>query len=447
MDYPAARKMERRAFLWTLMTTALTGCRPLDRSVMRHPSQDVPPLPGPYQDIGPRWSPDGRRIAFLRRTPDRRQQLCLTDARLRRVQPLLEPELVSPDRLTCSSYRRYVSPDTIAWSPDGRYIAFPRVEWFTFAKGESLPGTGLWRIDTTTGRVDPLALHPPDYREGYYYYRFPHWSPDGRYLSFVGEGLFGQRMLFIRALHAQRAEEVSPRFDTYEDSDWPVWHWNRRRTGTPMLIYRRAIQRAPVSPRTETLRRIYPGNRSGEGTGTLWRMRAFDHARLLEQRGERPQDPDTGQFILTRYPVPGSPPMQPVAPRTGHLALSPDGRHLVFTLTPDALNYRRYDLWVLDLARGQARCVRPAESRGYLAPVWIDNNRIGALLGDGMRFAVAAIVRDTGQMRVLGTIDSADCDWSPDRRRIVYASDCSADTEGSFHSTTLRLLETGVSAW
>ncbi|MCS6775738.1 MAG: hypothetical protein RMJ43_02105 [Chloroherpetonaceae bacterium] len=444
---PVALQMERRAFLWTLMLSALAGCRSLDRAAMRQPSQDDPPLPGPYQDIGPRWSPDGRRIAFLRRTPDRRQQLCLADARLRRIQPLLEPELVSPDRLTAPSYQRYVSPDTIAWSPDGRYIAFPRVEWFTFAKEEQLPGTGLWRIDTATGRVEPLALHPPDYREGYYYYRFPHWSPDGRYLSFVGEGLFGQRMLFVRALHAQRAEEVSPRFDTYEDSDWPVWHWNRRRTSAPMLVYRRAIQRTPVSPRTETLRRIYPGHPSGEDTGTLWRIRAFDHARLLERRGDRPRDPDTGPVVLTQSPGPGSSPMHPVAPRTGHLALSPDGRYLAFTLTPDAMNYRRYDLWTLDLTTGQARCVRPAESRGYLAPVWIDNNRIGALLGDGTRFTVVAVVRDTGQMRTLGALDSADCDWSPDRRWIVYAPDREGGAQGSSRSTTLRLLETGVSAW
>ncbi len=178
--------------------TLLAGCR--------HPKPpgalDVPPglpaPPGVYTDINPRWSHDGKRIAFLRATPDRRLQLALADAGLSHPRALLEAELVCPDRPYSPGLRRYASPDTLAWSPDDRRIAFARPEWFTFEDGERLPGTGLWALNLTTGRVTPLALHPKRYLSVFYYYHAPQWSPDGRYLAFAGEGINGQRVIFVR---------------------------------------------------------------------------------------------------------------------------------------------------------------------------------------------------------------------------------------------------------
>src|SRR5690242_10740500 len=115
-----------------MVLTAPTGCR----SALDLGLEDVPPLPksepGVYTDINPRWSHDGKRICFLRSTPDRRLQLYLSDSDLERATALLEAELVSPDRPYSSHLRRYSSPSTVAWSPDDRQIAFERAEWFQF---------------------------------------------------------------------------------------------------------------------------------------------------------------------------------------------------------------------------------------------------------------------------------------------------------------------------
>ncbi len=392
-------------------------------------AQEVPPglhaPPGVFADINPRWSHDGREIAFLRATPDRYLQLYVADAALTRPLPQLEAELVSPDRPYNPSLRRYVSPDTLAWSPDDRQIAFARMEWFTFDNGEHLSGTGLWALDRRLGRVTPLALHPRRYRSAFYFYHTPQWSPDGRYLAFVGEGINGQRVLFIHPLTGQRAQEVTPHFDNYEDSDWPAWEPGAptvSRAEAPALLYRQGVQRTPAVPPTETLRLIRPGSIGG-GTGEVWRITAGQYARLLPP---------------SRYAG------QPVAPRAGHPAWSPDGRYLAFTLTPDANDFTRYELWVMRRDGTGARRVSPEDGRGYFAPVWIDGGRLGALSPRGRRFAVVTVDITSRTACSLGTIDSADCDWSPDRSRIVYAGPASSAATPAPGPTTLRLFETGL---
>ncbi len=380
--------------------------------------------PGVYVDVNPRWSHDGRQIAFLRATPDRNLQLYVTGGALARPLALLEAELLCPDRPYSSSLQSYASPDTLAWSPDDAQIAFARIEWFTFEGGERLPGTGLWALKLSTGRVTPLALHPARYLSGFYYYHTPQWSPDGRYLAFVGEGINGQRALFLRPLRAQKAQDVNPLFDNFEDSDWLAWEpLVFAHSGHPALVYRRGIRRTFSIAPTETLRRLLPGDAADQATGEMWRLTARDYARLLP---------------LTRESE-GA-----VTPRTAHLVWSPDGRWLAFTLTPDANNFTRYELWIVKEDGTGARRVSPADGRGYFAPVWIDAGHLGALSPRGKRFDVMTVDIRTRKTRALGTIESADCDWSPDRSRIIYAGPPTDAQPDSSRPTTLRLFKTGI---
>jgi dipeptidyl aminopeptidase/acylaminoacyl peptidase len=387
----------------------------------------LPARPGIYVDINPRWSHDGRRIAFLRATPDRSLQLHVIDEDLERPLALLEAELVSPDRPYSPELRRYSSPDTLAWSPDDRRIAFARIEWFTFEDGERLPGTGLWAIDMLSGRVMPLALHPTRYRSLFYYYHDPQWSPDGRYLAFVGEGINGQRVVCLHPLTGQDAKNVTPRFDANEDSDWPAWEPQITGEEAPAFIFRQGIRRAFSIPTTETLRRVQPGQphgRSNPRSGQWWRLTAAEYAQRLpaHRAGET------------------------VVPRAGHFVWSPDGQTLAFTLTPDANDFTRYELWTLRRDSGEARRVSPADGRGYFAPVWIGNGRLGALSPRGARCAVVTVDIADRTVRTLGEIESADCDWSPDRRRIVYATPAADAPPNPDSPTTLRMFETGISA-
>ena len=343
-------------------------------------------------------------------------QLHVTDEDLERARWLFAPELLCPDRPYSPDLQRYSSPDTLAWSPNDRFIAFERTEWFQFEDGDRLPGTGLWSFDTYTRAVQPLALHAPTYKGLYYYFHAPSWSPDSRYLAFVGEGINGQRVVFSRPLQPGSAKEVTPRFDNYEDSDWPVWQ-----SGASALFFRQGIVHALSVPPTETLRRLTPGNAQAASARELWRIRSSDLKALLPERNK----------------------IFAAAPRIGHLAWSPDGSKLAFTLTPDANDSRQYALWVINGDGTGARRVSPPDGRGYIAPVWIGEARLGALSPRAAHFEAVTISLRTGRRRPLGQIDTSDCDWSPDRSKIVYAVSRDAQMRDP-QATTLRLFETGL---
>jgi len=109
------------------------------------------------EDSSPAWSADGGRVVFVRLRPElqargeRRTELRTIDANRTR-----------PRRLLSASVN-VVSPD---WSPDGREIAFNDVEermWVADANGSNCR------------RLGPKGLVG----------REPRWSPDGRRVAFV----------------------------------------------------------------------------------------------------------------------------------------------------------------------------------------------------------------------------------------------------------------------
>lgn len=132
-----------------------------------------------------------------------------------------------------------------------------------------------------------------------------------------------------------------------------------------------------------------------------------------------------------------------IAPRMGHLAWSPDGQRLAFTLTPDANDYDRYALWIMNADGTGARRVSPSNGRGYLAPVWIGNTQLGALSPHAGRFDAVTLRLTDGAKRTIGELPTSDCDWSPDRSEIVYAQPPDRKTRAS-DTTTLQMLDTGL---
>lgn len=413
------------AVLALLTTVGLQGCARFHAEGVA----DVPPgaeaTAGPFVDVDPRWSPDGGRIAFLRSTPDRRYQLFLAGSRLDRPMALLEPELLQPDRGLRTNRAGYAAPESISWAPDDRRIAFERLEWFTFENGERLPGTGLWSLDTGSGAVRALALHPTHYGFPYYYYRTPGWSPDERYLSFVGEGINGQRVIFVRDLAAQSAVDAAPLFDGVEDSDWPAWELDEPHR----LVYRRRIQRAYFAPAVETLRVMKPGAADPSSAGAIWKLSSAGYLRDSRAHGSAKPRLRAEDFSL----------------RAGNEAWSRDGRSVAFTVTTSANEPSRYEVWVAGADGRKARRISPPNGRGYLSPVWIDADTLGALSPAGKGMDVTLLHLNRAAVSRLGSIASADCDWSPDRRWIVYAPSEGGPTPTG-GATTLRLFHTGVEA-
>jgi dipeptidyl aminopeptidase/acylaminoacyl peptidase len=386
---------------------------------------DLPPGKGHmariFVDMSPRWSHNGQKIAFLRCWLDRRMQLFLASKDLLRMEPLNEPELVSPDRIYRTGRAGFTAPQSIHWSPQDRAIVYSRVEWFTFEDGERLPGTSLWTYDIPSGRSYPLATHPKEYENTFFYYRSPQWSPDGKRLAFIGEGWDGETALFVRTLTGSSPEMERGRYDQYADVDWPAWSPDGKR-----LAFRQGILRALTADPVETLRVIEPGKGEVRRVLTLSTTRSRSLF-SLEARGNGNRSKG-GR----------------ISPRIASLAWSPDGKRLVFTLTPAPLDPKQYSVWVLEYGKDASlRRVSPKEDEcGYLAPIWINAHTIGALRIAKEGFIAVALSLKGLPPRALCHVPSDDLDWSPDRKYIVCATALPKGKPAA--STTLRVIPTGM---
>ncbi len=115
----------------------------------------------PWDSAGPRWSPDGRRIAFLSNRDGDRDNVFVVDAAGGEARQLTDVDDIVTE---------------IAWRPDGRTIAFS-------AGVGLLDYVGLVDLQ---GRMEKLVAFPhSESAIGGDLGRPEPWSPDGRELAFV----------------------------------------------------------------------------------------------------------------------------------------------------------------------------------------------------------------------------------------------------------------------
>jgi dipeptidyl aminopeptidase/acylaminoacyl peptidase len=126
-------------------------------------------------DASPRWSPDGKRLAFLSAREERPQLW------------VLDPEGGEAERLTESK----TAVSAFAWSPDGARIAYvaaraptadeerrQRVKDDPIVVDSVFPHTRLWVLDVADKKARELV-------QGEFSVGDPQWAPDGRRLAYV----------------------------------------------------------------------------------------------------------------------------------------------------------------------------------------------------------------------------------------------------------------------
>jgi dipeptidyl aminopeptidase/acylaminoacyl peptidase len=126
-------------------------------------------------DTQPRWSPDGRRLAFLSARGERPQLFVISPSGG-------EAEQLTESKTGITSFQ---------WSPDGRRIAFVAQRDLTadeerrqkekddaIVVDKDFKLSRIWAVDVATHRVTEVV-------SGDYQASDPQWSPDGRRLAFV----------------------------------------------------------------------------------------------------------------------------------------------------------------------------------------------------------------------------------------------------------------------
>ncbi len=138
----------------------------------------------PAADSAPRWSPDGKSIAFVRATDDD-DTIMLTSA------------LGGAER-KIAAFPAAVQA-SIAWSPDSK--------WLAVAAGARDGVTALRLVSVDTGESRALTT-PPSWSRGDF---DPEFSPDGRSLAFVRERGMNVEELWVLALSDSFEARGEPR--------------------------------------------------------------------------------------------------------------------------------------------------------------------------------------------------------------------------------------------
>ncbi|HVL96073.1 MAG TPA: hypothetical protein VM266_09455 [Solirubrobacteraceae bacterium] len=188
------------------------GVDPAGFYTMAADGSDHQPVPGGGNGDQPSLSPDGRRIAFMR---DRAVwTMALDGSDQRRLR----------SRAPCPKGRgNCVHLDEPRWSPDGRYIAIRADQWAYGPGKPPWPRPGLWLIDPETGKYVRRVVAGD--RAGRAPFE-PDWSPDGRRLVYrtafeqqeIKGGASGGNIFVVdrtgrnrrRVVHRKRLAEAHP---------------------------------------------------------------------------------------------------------------------------------------------------------------------------------------------------------------------------------------------
>jgi Tol biopolymer transport system component/DNA-binding winged helix-turn-helix (wHTH) protein len=357
----------------------------------------------PREDYAPSWSPDGRRIAFLRRIGNA--------ARIHVMSALGGPDLQVSDFPVGATMPNALIASQIGWSPDGRYVVAGRDPWSSRAES-----AGIYLIPIDGG--EPRAMTRPaspafDFS--------PAFSPDGRrvaYASCESPGLEASTLLPERCL--VRSVEVDARFEA---------------VGAGRTLTVQPVGPAGLAWSRDGKSILFVGEgRSSANLLRLWIDGTLE-PEIVELAGSHAEHPATvasrDRLLFSRYDwdahlyrfTPGHPPERVAASSSfeGDAHFSPDGRQLAFTSGRSG----KIAIWVAAANGSHARQLTSDRWAWQGSPNWSPDGRVIAFDAhdaDG-HVHIWTIPAEGGYARRLtsATGDQTAPTWSRDGKWIYYS--------------------------
>ena len=143
----------------------------------------------PMQATMPRWSPDGKRIAFVGNVPGKSPKIYFVPVDGGSAEPAMPGEK---------------NEGYLSWSPDGKALVFDDAPWMENMAPENV---ALHMLDLATDRVVTLPgserLHTPI------------WSPDGRYIAAMAPDELTLMLFDVNARQWKQLAKIN--------NGWPNW--------------------------------------------------------------------------------------------------------------------------------------------------------------------------------------------------------------------------------
>lgn len=398
---------------------------------------------GPAWDMQPRFSPDGRRIAF---TSDRAGGDNVW---------VMDRDGSNPKQVSKESFRLLNQP---AWSPDGDFIAARK----HFTSGRSLGAGEMWLYHRSGGDGVQLVKRPNDQKD----LNEPAFSPDGRYLYYSQDTTPGSTFEYNKNPHAQifviqRLDRVTGETIPFVTGAGGAVRPTPSRDGKRLAFVRRVREKSVL---------FVKDLESGRET-PVWDALERDMQEAWSIHGLYPSmawTPDSKQIVLwaggklhrvdlatkqvtgipfrvqathrvaeaLRFPVEVAPERFPVK-MVRWAEVSPDGKQVVF----QALGV----LWVKDLAGGAPRRLTTQNEHFEHFPAWSRDGRsiVYTTWHDESFGSVRVVAVTGGAVRSLTDrpghyVEPA---FTPDGRTVVYRR-----VGGGFTRSPLWSSEPGIYA-
>lgn len=369
------------------LTEELTGTAILVQTTEPAQPRTLTTPPDGAWDTSPKWSPNGREIAFLRRFPGQ-------DCRIMAVQASGgEPRVLG----NCDPHNR----PSFDWMPDGDGLVFSSP-----LSGGGKPGLHL--LDLATGRWRALeyGATAEDVDTA------PRYSPDGKWIAFVRNTPLGD-------LWRIPAGGGQPQRLTHQRAEFRGWDWLPdgkaivfgRRVDNHTRLYRLALEDGGISDL---------GIEDAQAPAVALRA---DQLAFVQRK------PQFGVYRIGSAPTTGGAPVvERLFPSTGRDTLpsvAPDGRQIVFTSDRSG----DYALWWADMDRpASLRLLEGIHPESRHVPAWSpDGTRVLVIGSDARgRYGLHELVPASGQLRALPVPVAPDdllfAAYLPDPSRILVVA-------------------------